>query len=264
MIINLYGCGNMTQAIFHGLKGLPVSIQIHTYTPTYTKAFQLAQEFKGKAYKSIFDMPHSKFVFLGCKPQQFSELADDLKKTISKESVVISIMAGIEVGTIQNALDVRKVVRVMPSTPSFVNEGISLLFASKDVQPSELEELKILFKTVSKIINVNSEDELDILTTVSGCGPGYIFEISRILSDYLQSKGINPGTSDLVTAQLIVGAGKLMNESHQSFKVLRDNVTSKGGMTYEIINHLEQSDLQNIFNTALEKAYKKAKILGSS
>ncbi len=259
--INIYGCGNMTSAIFIGLSNSPISFKVHTFTPSFTRAQNLASKLGGIAYKELKDLPKSKYYFIGVKPQQFESLALELKKHISRDATIISIMAGISLSRLQLALGVSKVIKVMPSTPSLVGKGISLIIKSNEVNEPELEEVKNLFKGVSKVINVKSEDELNRLTTVSASGPAYIFELARIFSSYLKSSGVSGGTSDLVAAHLIEGSAKLMIDSHESFETLRNNVTSKGGMTFEALEVLKNNNLESIFKDALDAAYKRGKEL---
>lgn len=47
-------------------------------------------------------------VVLAVKPQGFSELANEIKKTINKNALVISIMAGVSIKNISKALGVKK------------------------------------------------------------------------------------------------------------------------------------------------------------
>lgn len=251
----------MTQAIFLGMKGSPMNFSVHTFTPTFTRAQNLATELGGKAYKEVSDLPKSKYYFLGPKPQMFKDLAGNLRPHISNDAIVISIMAGITVSRMQQTLGVKKIIRVMPSTPAMVGKGISIFYASADVQEDELSEVKNLFKNVSKVIQAKSEDEFDRLMTVSGCGPGYIFELGRILSEYLAHHGISKGTADLVASELFLGVATYMQQSHESFETLRNNVTSKKGATEQVLLTLKERGLEEIFHEGLNKAYKRAKEL---
>ena len=58
--------------------------------------------------------------------------------------------------------------------------------------------------------------------------------------------------------ELFMGTSSLMERSDESFEVLRENVTSKKGMTFEALNVFEESQLDKIVNRALSKAYQRA------
>ncbi len=253
----------MTQAIFLGLKGKPIDIRVNTYTPSFVRAQTLAQELSGKAFKEIEDMPNSKFLFLGCKPQQFDSLAEKIKDKVNDETVVISILAGITAERISTTFNTSKVIRIMPSTPSLVGKGISLVFPKKGIPEEDLESVVNLFKGVSKVIKTSSEDEFDLITTISGCGPAYVFEIARIFSTFLNSRGVELATADLVAKELLLGSSKLIDESDESFEELRNKVTSKGGMTFEALEEFKSGGLEKVFVSGFEKAYQRAKTLNN-
>lgn len=259
--INIYGCGNMTQAIFLGLRGQPLDLKVNTYTPSFVRAKNLAKELGGNAFEKIIQMPDSRFHFLGCKPQQFDVLNESLKSKLRTDDVLVSIMAGKTIKTIQKQTGLSKVVRVMPSTPSLVKKGISLVINSSEVTQEELQNVINLFKGVSKVVKTKTEDEFDRITTVSGCGPAYIFEFARIFSDYLEKNNITKGTADLVALELFSGASKLMNDGHESFESLRNKVTSKGGMTFEALESFKNDGLESVLEKGLDSAYDRAKSL---
>ena len=288
MEINIYGCGQMAQAIFKGLvkthtsgrdeaddcqgqegkvserpvSSLPFSLSVHTYTPSYTRAQELAQALKGRAYGKIEEMPHSPYAFLALKPQQFPQLAQELRPSLCREkTTIISVMAGLTLGHLQEQLQVTKVIRVMPSTPCRVGRGISLMFCSPDVTKSEAREVKTLLEGVSTVVLCESEDELDRIMTVSSCGPAYLFELARIFSEFLQLHGIQEQTALEVVKELFAGSFLLMERSPDSFTTLRKKITSQGGATHEALAHLKSKNLEELFHQAMESAYRRAKEL---
>ena len=262
MEINIYGCGQMAQAIFKGLKELPLSLSVHTYTPTYTRAKELAQALKGRAYGKIEDMPRSPYVLLALKPQQFPPLAQELRPSLCREkTTVISVMAGLTLGHLQEQLQVSKVIRVMPSTPCQVGRGISLMVCSPEITESEARDVRTLLEGVSTVVDCQSEDELDRIMTVSSCGPAYLFELAQIFSESLQFHGISEERAFQVVKELFAGSFLLMEQSPDSFKTLRKKITSQGGATHEALAHLKSKNLQELFNQAMERAYKRAKEL---
>ena len=59
------------------------------------------------------DLALCDFVILAVKPQSFTEVSKRLKTFLLKSQSVISIMAGVNVGTIEEELGLSKIVRVM-------------------------------------------------------------------------------------------------------------------------------------------------------
>ncbi|MCY4644680.1 MAG: pyrroline-5-carboxylate reductase [Bacteriovoracales bacterium] len=262
--VNLYGCGQMAQAIFRGLakdpKG-PRNFTLHTYTPSYTKAFELAQHLGGKAYRDLNQLPSSPYHFLALKPQQFGDLSQNLAPLLSPKAIAVSIMAGIGLGTIKESLGLEKAIRVMPNTPCRVGRGVSLMVCSPEVTERERDQMASLFKGVSVVMACQNEDQLDRAMAVSGCGPAYLFEKASILEDYLQTHGFSPESSATIVRELFMGSSLLLSESDESPSTLCRRVASKGGATEKALHLLKEKDLKEIMNLAMDRAYERAKEL---
>ena len=261
--INLYGCGNMARAIFLGLKDFPHNFTIHAYTPSYTRAEQLALALGGKAYREIKELPQSKYYFFAVKPQQFGQLSQDIFGHLPLDCVVISVMAGVGITHLQRRLGVSRVVRVMPNTPCRVGMGISLMNCSEEVTQDEICEVQSLFERVSTVVSCATEDELDRVMSVSACGPAYLFELAVILSDYLQSHGMSEGTAHTVVKKLFMGSSSLMDHcsAKTSLEYLCNQVTSKGGATEEALAFLRKKKWGKQLKNAMDMAYLRAKEL---
>ena len=265
--LNLYGCGRMAQAIFSGLASRPSqNFALHTYTPTYTRAHELAQLLGGKAYRKLEQLPPSPYHFLALKPQQFHELAADLAPLLarhSREAAVVSIMAGIPIREVQERLGLKEVIRVMPNTPCRVGRGISLMLCSPEVGRDKRERVADLFRGVSKVFPCSDEDQLDRLMALSACGPAYLFEMASFFEEYLQANGLSPESSRLMVGELFMGPSLLLSESSDSPSELSRQVASKGGATEMALGVLKEGDLRGLMDRAMEKAYERAKELAA-
>ena len=73
------------------------------------------------------------FVILAVKPQSFGEVGSALKEYLTANQTIMSIMAGVNVDTIQTILGSGNIVRVMPNTPALIGEGISGYFIAGDL-----------------------------------------------------------------------------------------------------------------------------------
>lgn len=65
-----------------------------------------------------------KIVFLAVKPQTFPEVLQEIAPYISEDHLVVSVAAGISIGSIENHIgNDKRIIRVMPNTPSKVGAG---------------------------------------------------------------------------------------------------------------------------------------------
>lgn len=263
-LVGVLGCGQMGSAIVKGLeKAYPENFQFHTFTPSVTRARELAEAVGGKWHEQLSQVPHCHYYLLGCKPQQFAELAKELQGPLSsadsQESVVISLLAGTSVSTLQKSLGgFKRVVRVMPNISCRLNQGVSLLFFAPEVPLQEKEKVSMIFRAVGKIFPLQKEESMDYLTGVTGSGPAFVFELASILQKLLMQAPPLPVDFEMsreMVQQTFLGAAMLMQESGDSFEELRERVTSKGGVTYAALQVLQKGGFSTLMEEALQAAY---------
>lgn len=253
----------MASAIVKGIHKKFKDEKFLTYTPSFTRAESLAQAVDGYAVKELKDLAECPVVIIACKPQQFNELALNLKKSFNlKETYFISIMAAISIETISKKLGVEKITRIMPNTPSLLGEGVSLMLHSKAVTDEWKNKCEQYFSACSEVFLLQDEAKFDQVTTVTGSGPAYVFQFAKTMADQLELWGIDKAESRRMVSKLFTGAAKLMEtKSDTDLSQLIDEVTSKGGVTIEAVNVYRDSGLTETTQKALEAALKRSVVL---
>lgn len=259
-MIGVIGCGNMASAIVKGIHSKLPQEKFLTYTPSFTRAETLAQAVKGSAVRELAELKDCEVLIIGCKPQQFEELASNLKGVINfQEKYVISIMAAVPVDSIKTKLGVRMVTRIMPNTPALLGEGVSLAFHSEAVSQEWRNKCQEYFSACSKVHLLESEELFDQVTTVTGSGPAYVFYFAKTLADNLKAWGVEENEARSMVTQLFKGASQLMEGSpDKSLGTLIDEVTSKGGVTIEAVKVYQDNKLDGISTEALGAAVKRS------
>lgn len=261
-----FGAGNMARALYTQMAVQRSDLNFHLFTPSHTSAQLLAKELNElserstSAYDNLSQLPSCDLYILACKPQQLKDLVDLLKQnklTLRKDSVVISLLAGTSVKTISELLEHDKVVRVMPNTPVQCGRGVNLLYSSSALEASERQLVAEVFSAGAKVYTLESEQRLDDLTVIAGSGPGYIFEFARIFQSYLESSGLDSESSKEMVSEVFLGTALLMTQSETSFEDLRNQVTSKRGVTEAALDSFKKDNLENIFADGLKAARKR-------
>lgn len=259
LIIGVIGCGNMASAIVCGVHAVHTGIRFKTYTPSKTKAVTLATKVEGVQVDDLGELIDCDILFIGCKPQQFSTLEQDLMKAGLDKHFFISMMAAISFKRLSHVLRNARFSRVMPNTPIRNKEGITLLLSDDRVTKDEHQVVNKLFSSCSLVQEVQNESQFDDVTVVSGSGPAYLFYFAHCFQVELIKMGLKEKESADVVAQLFIGSSKLMLERGDlSFEQLLDQVTSKGGVTIEAIKVLKGQDIQNLIHIALGKAMERS------
>lgn len=258
-----FGAGHIVQSIVPFLKKESRSLAF--YSPSGKSAEIAANLCQGTVIRQLDALPDADVYVIACKPQQFAELAEKLRGKLNTQVPVLSVMAAISVDTIKQALGQTKVMRLMPNTPSAIGKGVGLLYT-----PTGIDHLhwKRILTPIGNILTMESEEQLDFATTVTGCGPGFIFEWARHWQQQLMEFGVDEATARSAIAHLFYGSACMMHSSTLAFEELRKQVTSKGGVTaaaIEVMNSpSHRSMVKEMTKAALTRLDDLKQVLGNS
>lgn len=163
-------------------------------------------------------------VVLAVKPQVWREVVAGLD--IPTEAVVVSVMAGVPIAALSQALPGRRIVRAMPNTPASLGMGVTGLYGGEAralVEP--------LFEAAGLALWLDSEADFDALTGVSGSGPAYVFAFIEALAAAGVAEGLAPDLAMALARGTVTGAAALAAEDPAAAEELRRRVTSPGGTT---------------------------------
>lgn len=195
------------------------------------------------------------FVLLAVKPQNFTSIiSDDCEYACKK---FISIMAGTKKEKIKGLLRNSLVARCMPNTPCSVGNGAVGIDISDFTDSKDLEFVKGLFDSFSKVVFVK-EELLNVVTGVSGSAPAYYYLFAKGIIDAGVKRGLSFEDAKLLAVNTMIGSGKMLLNSEQSIDELINAVCSKGGTTIEAIKVFNENDLTKITDEAIESCISRA------
>ena len=257
--IGFVGSGNMAEALIKGI------ITAKLYTPENvfisdirTERLDLLKDKYGvTAVENNAELAKKvQILVLSIKPQNMNDALESIKDSISSETLVISIAAGIKIERITAALGDIPIVRVMPNTPALIGEGASGLYANERAK-SLLDKAVSICSSVGKAVVVEDEDLLDAITAVSGSGPAYYF----LLMEEMVNAGVELGLPEDVAKGLVLqtakGAGLLATEADkngESPAELRRKVTSPGGTTEAALKVFADGKISELISAAITRA----------
>ncbi len=201
-------------------------------------------------------------VILAVKPNNLKEVADILKDAIPKNALIISILAGVKIKSIESYFDdKRPVVRVMPNTPCQIGKGISALTYNKNVNKERKELVKNIFGSIGKIVEVK-ENELDIVTALSGSGPAYFCYFIESLVASGEKLGLSQKLSYDLAFQTAVGTLFLLDKQNIKPEELRQNVTSPKGTTEAALKTFKEKKFDKMVFCGIKAARDRSVELG--
>lgn len=200
-------------------------------------------------------------VILAVKPQTLPDVMKEIGADLSRK-IVISIAAGVTIRSIgEQASGAKRIVRAMPNTPALVREGMTALAFGEAISEDDKSVARTVFEAVGRVVPVE-ERLMDAVTGLSGSGPAYVFQAIEALADGGVKMGLPRQTAELLAAQTVLGAAKLVLESGEHPAKLKDRVASPGGTTIAGLHQLEQGGFRATLMGAVEAATKRSQELG--
>jgi pyrroline-5-carboxylate reductase len=210
---------------------------------------------------NISAVRHADIVLLAVKPQMMGPVLAEVGSVLTGK-LVISIAAGVTIEWIgARAAAPRGIVRAMPNTPALVREGVTALAYHGVLGDDDLRAVRTLFGAVGRVVTVE-ERLMDAVTGLSGSGPAYVFIAIEALADGGVKMGLPRATAQLLAAQTVLGAARLVLEQGEHPARLKDQVASPGGTTIAGLHRLEAGGFRNCLIAAVEAATKRSQELG--
>lgn len=264
--IALIGAGQMAEAIIGGLlnlKLLPPENLIAS-GPREERLAKLRDSYGiGTTTSNAEAAEGADFILLTIKPQMAHEALRDLRGKASDATVVISIAAGLKIGTIQQELQHDLVVRAMPNTPGKINQGITVWTATEQVSDIQRAQTAQLLAALGEEVFVDHERYLDMATALSGTGPMYVFLFMEALVDAGVRMGLPRYLTERLVIQTTAGSAEYAKATGQHLAQLRNDVTSPGGTSAEALFQLDQAGFRTALAKGVHAAYERSKELGA-
>jgi pyrroline-5-carboxylate reductase len=264
--IGFLGAGNMAEAIIKGIidAGLYKPADIILADVRSGRVAQLCKKYKTKSAASNCELTKAvDILVLSVKPQNFPQVLDEIRTTVKKRTLIVSIAAGITTGRIKKVLGNVPVIRVMPNTPALIGQGAAAIYATPNAK-SKLKTVKKIFSAIGIAETVGSEKLLDAVTAVSGSGPAYFFLLMEEMVKAAVKLGLKRQLAEKLVLQTAKGTGFLAVEAAgrgQTPDILRKNVTSPGGTTEAALKVFSKSHFEKIVADALTAAAERSKEL---
>ncbi len=205
----------------------------------------------------------SQLIVLAVKPQDSASLYPRLKPHIREDHhIVLSIMAGVKVDTIEKELGIKRIIRAMPNLPAQIGMGMTGFTANEEVTRNELIQVQNLLSTTGKAIYFEEERMLDAVTAVSGSGPAYVYYYMDAMIKAACEIGFNESQAELLVWQTFLGAIHLQNKNAISCEEWIKRVASRGGTTEAALKVFNETAIGDSIQKGLKAAFNRAVELG--
>ena len=94
-------------------------------------------------------------VILSIKPQSLPKVGKDLHSRIHPDALVLSILAGTRINTLQNKLFHDRIVRAMPNTPAQLGKGMTVWTATHHVTAEQIRFTETILGAMGEQLQVD-------------------------------------------------------------------------------------------------------------
>jgi len=257
------GGGQMAEAIIGGLLAANVCRpeSLWATDPVPARCDRLKSQFGVRVgSENTQAVAWADVVILAVKPQVLPQVLEEIGGELP-HALLISIAAGVTIQSIMTqARGAQRVIRAMPNMPVLVREGITALSWGGALSDEDKVIARTVFQAVGRVIPIE-ERLMDAVTGLSGSGPAYVFQAIEALADGGVKMGLPRQTAELLAAQTVLGAAKMVLESGDHPAKLKDRVASPGGTTIAGLHRLEEGRFRATLMGAVEAATKRSQEL---
>jgi pyrroline-5-carboxylate reductase len=221
------GCGNMGGAIIDGwrLGGLDLgAITVIRPSGTQVDGTRTVTNFTEAG-------PPPKLVVLGFKPQKLDEVAPELRKWLSSQTIIVSLLAGIEAASLRQRFPgVGAIVRATTNLPVAVRRGVTGLY-TPDADQQVRQQVNDLFSALGFAMWMADEAKLAAVGSVAGAGPAYVARFIAALTRAGQKRGLTEEIAAVIARETVLGTAWLAASTGEGMGSIARRVASPNGTT---------------------------------
>ena len=223
------------------------------------KAAALAEKLGGELTDNWGAAQCADYLFLAVKPQMLREMLEGIRDVLAARKdrfVLVSMVAGADIARIRELSGGDwPVIRILPNTPAAIGEGMVFYSFSDNVSRDEAACFLDFMQGAGKLQEL-AEHQIDMGSAVAGCGPAFACMFMEALADGGVACGLTRRQAMEAAAQMLVGTGRLLQESGRHPGDLKDAVCSPGGATIQGVRVLEEEGFRGAVIDAVIAAYR--------
>jgi pyrroline-5-carboxylate reductase len=239
----------MAEALASGLKasGMSPSLCVKGKNENTTDGFAHQLGIKSYNNSNLLEI-----LIIAVKPHQIQSAVQPLLP-LAKNTIVISVAAGVDCKSLVHILNHGAIVRAMPNLAIANQCGMTALF-SESASPMQQEVVGELFSGLGQTMWLEADEQMHAVTVLLGSGPAFFMHFTQSLlkwgRDYLPQ--------DICDA-CVKHASSAANDMMSQYPIIDavNRVASKGGVTEAGLNVLTQK-LDDLMGKALSSSVSKS------
>ncbi|HEX6783463.1 MAG TPA: pyrroline-5-carboxylate reductase dimerization domain-containing protein [Sphingomicrobium sp.] len=221
------GCGNMGGAIIDGWRVAGLDIGAITVIRPSGKPVEGARTVTSFADAGA----PPKLLVLAFKPQKLDEIAPELRRYLSANTIVVSLLAGVETASLRERFPgAAAIVRATPNLPVAIRRGVTGLYTS-DASDAARDEIGNIFSALGFAMWMVDEARLGALGAVAGAGPAYVARFIAALTKAGEKRGLSPEIAEVIARETVLGTAWMSATANEGMDSIARRVASPNGTT---------------------------------
>lgn len=249
----IVGAGRMGGAVLQGALGAGVlsADEVGIFHPNARRLTELAERYGVRGVTAV-ELHAAERVLLAVKPQTFPSVAP---LVAGRDSLFISLMAGVSAESIGKRVGSSRVIRAMPNLGAALGMSVTALAWLPEVEQDDVNMARSLFSAVGNVYDLR-EEQFDAFTGMAGSGPAFTALVAEGLADGGVRVGLDRRLARELARQVLLASARLLETKHPS--ELKDEVSSAGGTAIAGVRTLERHRLRFALIDAVEEATRRA------
>lgn len=252
------GAGNMAEGIIAGL----IKDNIYESHDIYIdEALETRRKLMENRYRvSVHDNQFAGYsvIVLAIRPQDFADVVKKLKGKIDKETIILSVCAGIDLAQMERDFGAEhKIVRVMPNVLIEVKHGYSAACINQNIQDQD----KVIIQKICDALGQTEfipESLFNEFTAFSCAGPAYVMYFLNAMIDAGVQAGFSREMSRNMVCENLIGSALTIRDGEKHPYEITDAMTLPAGVTIEGLHALNEYGFNGIVQTAVQRAVDKS------
>jgi pyrroline-5-carboxylate reductase len=182
-------------------------------------------------------------------------------KMIFHPHIILSTITGVTLKDIGSVLGKIPIVRIMPNIALEICESMTCI-SFGNTKPDQEERILSIFSKMGKTLII-PEEMMGAATVVGACGIAFALRFMRALSQGGIEIGFDAEMAQLITAQTVKGAARLIIETSNHPEMEIDKVTTPQGITISGLNEMEHQGLSSAVIRGLITSFNKLENLAT-
>jgi pyrroline-5-carboxylate reductase len=257
-LVGFIGAGNMAEALIAGWlsKSLITPAEIFVSNRTPGKLQKLSAELNVQTCATNEELVDKcDVVIIAVKPQDLESAIEQIASSFTADQVVVSLAAGVPLKKLKKILPQNQnIVRLMANTPARIMRGtFGYCTAADNLRVDRWMDR--MFKPIGLTVKLDEGEAFEAFTVATSAGVGFVYELMIYWQEWLEERGIDAETAELMTVHTFLGTAELaLRRSSQSLTDLQAQVTSKKGITAAGLGSMRELEVERLLRYSFEKA----------